>query len=84
MFNREARTAGRKPPSKPISREKPSEVATIDGDSAKENASSVNEPKFSVEIEKNCSTDANPRPNKPPPRDSANDSIKKATRMLRR
>jgi hypothetical protein len=53
MFNREARTAGRNPPTKPINREKPSEMKTIDGESAKENASSEKDPKFKVEIEKN-------------------------------
>jgi len=67
IFSRAAPTAGKKPPIKPINTEKPREVATIDGDSAKENASSENEPKLSVEIVKNCSSDAIPNPIKPPP-----------------
>jgi hypothetical protein len=61
-----ARTVGRKPPSSPISREKPSDVAMIDGESANENGSSENEPKLSVEIAKNCNSDASPKPNSPP------------------
>ena len=73
IFSRAAPTAGRKPPIKPINSEKPNEIATIDGDRAKENASSENEPKLSVEIVKNCSSDAIPRPTKPPPSDRNND-----------
>jgi hypothetical protein len=53
MSRRAARTAGKKPPIRPISRENPSEITLIDGDKAKENASSVKEPKFNVEIVKN-------------------------------
>ena len=53
IFNRAARTAGKKPPMRPISNEKPRALAAIDGDSAKENASSENEPKFSVDMVKN-------------------------------
>lgn len=53
ISKRAALTAGKKPPIKPISNEKPSEMATIDGDNAKENANSEKEPKLSVEIEKN-------------------------------
>jgi hypothetical protein len=33
---------------RPINNEKPRELAIMDGESAKENASSENEPKFSV------------------------------------
>ena len=84
IFNRDARNAGKKPPIKPMSREKPSEVAMIEGDSAKEKASSEKEPKFSVEILKNCSKDANPSPAIPPAKDNTKDSPKKASRMLRR
>ena len=57
ISKRAARTAGRNPPIKPIRRENPSDSATIDGDSAKENASSENELKLSVDIEKNCGTE---------------------------
>jgi len=57
ISNRAARTAGRKPPINPISSEKPSDVATIDRDNAKENASSEKELKLSVDIEKNCGTE---------------------------
>jgi len=53
ISNRAARTAGKNSPIKPISNEKPGDVATIDGDSGKKNASSENEPKFNVEIAKN-------------------------------
>ena len=57
--------------------------ATIDGDRAKEKASSENDPKLSVEIVKNCSTEAMPRPSSPPANASVNDSIKNARRILR-
>ena len=84
IFNRAARSAGKKPPIKPIRRENPSDVATIDGDSAKEKASSENEPKFNVEMLKNCSNEANPNPAMPPARDKTKDSLRNASRMLRR
>jgi hypothetical protein len=68
----------------PISSEKPSDIAIIDGEMAKENASSEKEPKFKVEIVKNWSSEARAKPSNPPERDKTNDSPKNATRMLRR
>ena len=53
MSSRAARTAGKNPPINPISRENPIDVAMIEGDRAKEKASSEKEPKLSVEIVKN-------------------------------
>jgi hypothetical protein len=38
IFSREARTAGRKPPSIPMSRENPNDVAVIEGVIATSNA----------------------------------------------
>ncbi len=84
IFNREARSAGKKPPITPMSKENPSDVAMIEGDSAKEKASSENEPKFKVEMLKNCSKEAKPSPAIPPTKDNTKDSPKKASRMLRR
>src|ERR687894_3208569 len=84
IFNRDARNAGKKPPIRPMSREKPSDVAMIEGDSAKENASSEKEPKFRVEMLKNCNNEAKPNPAIPPAKDKTKDSPKKASRMLRR
>src|SRR5688572_30846193 len=84
IFNLAAPTAGKKPPSNPISRENPSDIATIDGDNANEKANSEKEPKLRVEIVKNCSNDAIPSPTKPPTKDRNNDSIKNASRILLR
>jgi hypothetical protein len=53
MSKRAARTAGKKPPMSPMSKENPSDVAMMEGERAKENASSEKEPKFKVEIVKN-------------------------------
>jgi len=53
MFSRAARTEGRNPPMSPIKREKRREETIIVGERAKENASSENELKLSVEIVKN-------------------------------
>jgi hypothetical protein len=44
IFSLAARTAGRKPPTNPMSKEKPSEAAAIDGDKEKEKASSETAP----------------------------------------
>lgn len=84
ISKRAARTAGKKPPISPMSREKPSDVAMIDGEMAKEKASSEKEPKFKVEIVKNCSSEARAKPSSPPEKDKTNDSAKNAIRMLRR
>ena len=50
MLSRAARRAGRKPPKNPMSSEKAKDQATIEGANAKENASSANDAKFSVEM----------------------------------
>src|SRR5215204_1118825 len=84
IFNRDARSAGKKPPIRPMSREKPTDVAMIEGDNANEKASSENEPKFNVEMLKNCNKEAKPSPAMPPAKDNTKDSPKKASRMLRR
>ena len=84
IFNRAARTAGKKPPMSPINKEKPSDVAMIDGERAKENANSEKELKFKVEMVKNCRREARSNPNAPPDREIKKDSARKATRTLRR
>jgi hypothetical protein len=43
IFNRAARTAGKKPPANPIKSEKISDVKIIEGDNANENCSSEND-----------------------------------------
>jgi len=53
IFILAARTDGRNPPRNPIATAKSRDEIIIDGDNAKLNASSENEPKFKVEIEKN-------------------------------
>ena len=67
-----------------MSKENPSDVAMMDGERAKENASSEKEPKFKVEIVKNWSSEASVKPSSPPDKDKTNDSPKNAIRMLRR
>ena len=84
MSKRAARTAGKKPPMSPMSKEKPRDVAMMDGERAKEKANSEKEPKFNVEIVKNWSTEASANPRSPPDKDKTNDSPKNAIRMLRR
>lgn len=84
MSKRAARTAGKKPPINPMSKEKPRDIAMMDGERAKENASSEKEPKFKVEIVKNCNSDASPSPSNPPDKDKPKDSPKNAIRMLHR
>src|SRR5215831_14483347 len=66
ISKRAARTAGKKPPTSPMSNEKPRDVTMMDGQRAKEKASSENEPKFNVEIVKNWSSDASANPSSPP------------------
>ena len=53
IFIRAARAAGKKPPANPIKSEKNNDHPTIEEESAKENSNSENEPKFSMEMEKN-------------------------------
>ena len=84
ISKRAARTAGKKPPTSPMSNEKPRDVTMMDGQRAKEKASSENEPKFNVEIVKNWSSDASANPSSPSDSDKTNDSPKNAIRMLRR
>jgi hypothetical protein len=67
-----------------MSKEKLRDIAIMDGERAKENASSEKEPKFKVEIVKNWSSDASANPSSPPDSDKTNDSPKNAIRMLRR
>jgi hypothetical protein len=67
-----------------MSNEKPRDVTMMDGERAKEKASSEKEPKFNVEIVKNWSSDASANPSSPPDSDKTNDSPKNAIRMLRR
>src|SRR4026208_92692 len=84
MFSRAAPMAGREPPANPHSQEKPNQIDTVIGGTANEQANSENDPKFSVEIVKNWSSEAIPSPNRPPPSERTSDSIKNAIRMLRR
>ena len=58
MFMRAALTAGRSPPTKPITREKKKPERTIPGVRAKAKASSENVWKFIVEMVTNCMKDA--------------------------
>ena len=67
-----------------MSKEKPRDVAMIDGERANEKANSEKEPKFNVEIVKNWRTEASANPSSPPDKDKTNDSPKNAIRMLRR
>jgi hypothetical protein len=48
MFNREARTAGRNPPTTPMIIEKINDLNMIPGESANPNANSENVPQFMV------------------------------------
>ena len=83
ISKRAARTAGKKPPTSPMSNEKPRDVTMMDGERAKEKASSENEPKFNVEIVKNWSSDASANPSSPPDSDKTNDSPKNVIINLR-
>ena len=82
IFIREARTDGRNPPIIPIITENTSELMTIDGESEKLKASSANEPKFIIEILKNCKEDARMSPTNPPMSDNKSDSIRNAPRIF--
>jgi hypothetical protein len=53
MFSRAARTDGKNPPMRPISKANKREDRMIEGESANENASSANQPKTSVKMVKN-------------------------------
>ena len=75
MFILAARTEGRNPPTNPI---------IIAGDNANEKASSENELKFNVEIEKNWRNEAKNIPIAPPANVISSDSSKKAERILLR
>src|SRR5262249_42317240 len=66
ISKRAGRTAGKKPPTSPMSNEKPRDVTMIDGQRAKEKASSENQPKFKVEIVKNWRSEASANPSSPP------------------
>src|SRR5262245_54511839 len=76
ISKRAARTAGKNPPMSPMSKEKLRDIAMMDGESAKEKASSEKEPKFKVEIVKNWSSEASANPISPPDSDNTNDSPK--------
>ena len=84
ISKRAALTAGKNPPMSPMSKEKPRDVAMMDGERAKEKANSEKEPKFKVEIVKNWRIEARATPSSPPDKDKTNDSHKNAIRMLRR
>src|SRR5262249_9339081 len=78
IFKRAARTAGKKPPTSPMSNEKPRDVTMMDRERAKEKASSEKGPKFKVEIVKNWRSEASANPSSPPDSDNTNDSPKNA------
>ena len=84
MSRRVAHAAGKNPLINPMSREKPSERVAIADDRAEEYARSENDPKFSIEIEKNYNIDEKASPTTPPAKESASDSVKSTSRMLRR
>ena len=82
IFILAARTEGRNPPIIPINKAKVNELIIIEGDKANENASSENDVKFIVEIEKNCRNDARTNPITPPIIDIAKDSVRNEPKML--
>lgn len=81
---RAARSAGRKPPIKPISSENSGASTAIPGVSVKPNASSGKDWKLVVENDKNCISEAKPRPAMPPTPASSSDSLRNAARMVLR
>lgn len=84
VSSRAARSAGRKPPKNPMVKANPMEEAAIDGERAKENAISENEPKFNVEMLMNRRSEANASPSAAPMSEIRRASPRKAVRMLRR
>ncbi len=84
IFKREARTAGRNPPTIPMINEKISACITRNGESLKLNASSENVFQFIVEIETHCNSEESKRPAMPSSTASNTDSIKNEVSTLRR
>src|SRR5258706_5090936 len=84
MSSRAARSAGKKPPRNPMARAKPTEFTAIAGDSEKENASSENDVKLSVEMVTNWSKDASPTPSPSPISASSSTSPMKSARIDQR
>src|SRR5882762_1012954 len=84
MFRRAARSAGRNPPTIPITKAKIMADAITLGERAKPTATSEKLAKLSVEIRAKESSEARPMPAAPPAIASTIDSARNATRMLRR
>ena len=79
IFMRDAFTAGRNPPTKPIASENNSVNSTTFVVRMKPNASCENDWKFIVEIVIVCRKAAHTRPANPPTRPSNSDSVRNAT-----
>src|SRR5947207_926457 len=76
MFNRAARTAGRKPPTTPITTAKIRARVTTPGDKANPKPISEKLPKLRVETRAKESSDASPTPAAPPAIASSTDSTR--------
>src|SRR5258706_16359616 len=62
IFFRAARQAGRKPPTTPMARANIADESAMFGERTKLNASSVNDPKLTVEMSKSCMKEAKNSP----------------------
>src|SRR5216117_3412332 len=83
MLSRAARTAGRKPPTTPITTAKISALVMTPGDSANPNPISEKLPKLRVETRAKDSSEASPTPAAPPAVASSTDSTRNAVNTLR-
>src|SRR5256886_6731503 len=84
MLRRAARTAGRKPPTMPITTAKISALVMTPGDSANPKPISEKLPKLRVETRAKDSSEASPTPAAPPAVASSTDSTRNAVSTLRR
>ena len=84
IFNLDALTAGRKPPSKPITIAKIKQEIIILGFRANANDRSEKELKFNVEIVNNCKNDAKNKPTAAPINVINKDSLRNANKILLR
>src|SRR5437588_824919 len=84
MLSRAARTAGRKPPTTPITTAKTRALVMTPGDSANPKPISEKLPKLRVETRAKDKSDASPTPAAPPAIASSTDSTRNAVSTLRR
>ena len=84
IFMRDARAAGKNPPSTPIINENNKALIMIFGVSVNVNASSAKVCQFIVEMVKNCMKDAKKTPMPPPTNARKIDSIRNVAMMLER